>query len=222
MPSAVSRRRRLVVAAFRVAPHVPFRSGEHSERSVSGAVGEQPALYPDRCVIVHTGRHDGRNGARAGLLDPGDFVAEEKGDVLLGKDGVQLFVIFIDLRRTCIAFGGGPEFVEQVAQRRIFADVQTASETYPDFGGVVAAEYLPVLYEGDFHPPPRRRDSRTHAGYSAACYHESELALVFGHLRQPHQPAAQDEEPFERVVRPLIGGGEENRVAASVESGRVV
>lgn len=153
MPSAVSRRRRLVVAAFRVAPHVPFRSGEHSERSVSGAVGEQPALYPDRCVIVHTGRHDGRNGARAGLLDPGDFVAEEKGDVLLGKDGVQLFVIFIDLRRTCIAFGGGPEFVEQVAQRRIFADVQTASETYPDFGGVVAAEYLPVLYEGDFHPP---------------------------------------------------------------------
>lgn len=149
-------------------------------------------------------------------------VAEEKGDVLLGKDGVQLFVIFIDLRRTCIAFGGGPEFVEQVAQRRIFADVQTASETYPDFGGVVAAEYLPVLYEGDFHPPPRRRDSRTHAGYSAACYHESELALVFGHLRQPHQPAAQDEEPFERVVRPLIGGGEENRVAASVESGRVV
>ncbi len=145
--------RGLAVAALRVASHVPFRPGEHSERSVAGAVGEEPPLDSYGRVVVYVSRHDGCDSARVPLLDPGDFVAEEESDVLLGEDGLQLLVVLIDLRRACIAFGGGTEFVEQIAQRRIFADVQTASEPYPDLGGVVASEHLPVLYEGHFYPP---------------------------------------------------------------------
>ena len=115
-----------------------------------------------------------------GFVDPCDFIAEEKGDILLREDGVQFLFVLIDLRRACITLCGGTEFVEQIAERRVFADVQTASETHPDLGRVVTAEHFPVLHKSDFHPLSCCRYGRAHTGHSSAHDHEAEPALVFG------------------------------------------
>ena len=204
-----------------------FRSGGRGDESVSGAVGKEPSAITFLLSgdgVARDDRPDERRVLRIGFDGDDPFVEAEFGFAgAFDEKGVDFAEIFVPFG----GFRSGPErergdFPHGVAELRIGADVGAAAERDADLRTAAAAEDGFILQQNRFQSESRRGESGDGSGDAAAGDDQIEYFRFIGDFDSGLIPA----EFFKfraAVGRHVAGiGGEIERVAASVESGKIM
>ena len=125
------------------------------------------------------------------------------------------------MRSTGIADTVRADFVQQVPQGRVGSHVDLAAQAHTHLGRIVSAQDVAVLDQSHLTAQTGRRQGGADAGHTAAHHNEVIGSLIHG-LVGPQQGFAQGAIGFKGTVGHLVGSGEDERVAATVEAGQVV
>jgi len=215
------RGRRLAGFLFALAAVAILGAGQHTDHAVAGAVGDQRGGEARLLSGLDVPSDDSRD-ARALFLNRQRPRAEEKPDILLGLDGLDLACVLIIVAGLRIATAARTDLAHHIAQPREGRQVHASGQMHPHLRAVVAAEHRAVLDQRHRQPEPRRRDRHADAGDAAAGDDQIHRLGALRSLDRPHRTTVALQFGDLVLRRERGVGREDQRIATAVETGQVV
>lgn len=200
--------------------HAKIGPGEFANDAMTGAVDEQTR---DKLLLPAGARVEGRH--RHDLvsfsLDGKGMMIEEEVEVFLGTHDRLALRILELLGGRRAGLGVVRNFLDDLADAWILAAADVSHGPDADLAGAVAAEHGTILHEGDLAAHACRGQGRAASRIAAADHDQVVTFLERRLVRKVQQLATPGRQNITRVRGRLLLLGEEDRIAAAVETRQI-